>query len=226
MNPVYSYFRDIILGVWTTLLGMKVTIRHLFMPTITVQYPHQKLTYPPRARAALVNHIDACNGDLQCARACPVDIIDIQTVKAQPEDNAGNMPDGKPRRLLILKFDVDMSKCVFCGLCVDVCPTGSLHWETPHEPVGFSREQTMRRWSKYSLEDRKRLLERDAALKAAKAEAAAKAATAKSLKDPSGPAPAPKAKVEFDPPPKTDSEGTPPPEKAKKESKPNGQEGE
>jgi formate hydrogenlyase subunit 6/NADH:ubiquinone oxidoreductase subunit I len=171
MTPIHRYFRDLYLGVWTTLVGMKVTFRHLFMPTITVQYPHQTLKYPERARAALVNNIDICNGCAQCARACPVDIIHIQTVKALKEEDLGLLPDGKPKRLHVVRFDVDMSKCVFCGLCVDACPTGAIHWESPHQPVFFSRSEAWKRWSKYSAEDRKRLLERDAAAKAAKAAA-------------------------------------------------------
>ncbi len=77
MTPIHSYFRDIYLGVWTTLVGMKVTLRHVFMPTITVQYPHQTLTYPPRSRTRLVNTVEICNGCAQCARACPVDIINV-----------------------------------------------------------------------------------------------------------------------------------------------------
>jgi NADH-quinone oxidoreductase subunit I len=112
MNPIYRYFRDIYLGVVTTLLGMQVTFRHIFMPTITVQYPKEKLTYPPRARTLLAVDIDSCNGCLQCVRACPVEIIHVETAKALEEDNLPPMPDGKPRKLHVLLFDVEMAKCV------------------------------------------------------------------------------------------------------------------
>jgi formate hydrogenlyase subunit 6/NADH:ubiquinone oxidoreductase subunit I len=168
------------------MVGMKVTFRHLFMPTITVQYPHETLKYPERARAALVNNIDICNGCSQCARACPVNIIHVETVKALKEEDLGLLPDGKPKRLHVVRFDVDMSKCVFCGLCVEACPTGAIHWESPHQPVFFSRSEAWRRWSKYSAEDRKRLLERDAAAKAA-AKAAAPAAPAAHAAAPAAP---------------------------------------
>jgi NADH-quinone oxidoreductase subunit I len=179
MNPIHRYFRDIWLGVTTTLVGMNVTWRHFFMPTITVQYPHQKLTYPPRARAALVNTVSICNGCQQCARACPVNIIAIKTVKALPEEDLGETPDGKKRRLHIVQFDVDMSKCVFCGFCVDACPTEAIHWESPHQQVEFQRKLLVRDWARMNPEDKKRLLERDAAAKAAKAAAPAHAEGAK-----------------------------------------------
>lgn len=178
MSPIYRYFRDIYLGVTTVSIGMWVTLRHLFMPTVTVQYPHQKLSYPPRARTMLVNNIDICNGDQQCVRACPVDIIHMQVVKVAKDEDLGLLPDGKPKRLHVLKFDVEMAKCIFCGLCVEVCPTGAIHWEHPHEEVTYSREQTVCHWSKYSPEEVKRLLERDAAMKAEAAKAAAQKAVA------------------------------------------------
>lgn len=173
MNPLHRYFRDLWLGVTTTLVGMNVTWKHLFMPTITVQYPHQKLTYPPRARAALVNTIDLCNGCQQCARACPVNIIKVVTAKALPEEDLGTFPDGKKRRLYLLDFTVDMSKCVFCGLCVDACPTEAIHWESPHQTVEFQRKLLIREWVHMNPEDKQRLLEREKAAKAAKAAAPA-----------------------------------------------------
>lgn len=192
MNPIFRYFRDIYLGVWTTLVGMSVTLKHLFKPAVTVQYPHQKLPLPPRARTMLVNDIDACNGCQQCARACPVEIIHVETVKALPDEDLGMMPDGKPRKLHVVRFDVEMSKCVFCGLCVEVCPTGAIHWQQPHEKVSYDRAGTIRRWSKYTDAERIRLLQRDAAQKAAKAAAAAQAAAAKAANP--DPAPANPAK--------------------------------
>lgn len=159
------------------------------MPTITVQYPREKLIYPPRARTELRNAIESCNGCLQCARACPVEIIHIETAKAQDEDNAGNMPDGKPRKLLVLTFDVEMSKCVHCGLCVEVCPTESMHWNNEHEHVTFTREELMRHWATYPPEEVRRLQERDEILKAEKAKQAAEAAAKKAA---AGDQPAPK----------------------------------
>ncbi|MFH1861804.1 MAG: 4Fe-4S binding protein [bacterium] len=215
MNPIYRYFRDIYLGVWTTLLGMKVTGAHLFKRAVTVQYPHQKLTYPPRARTMLVNNIDICNGCLQCARACPVNIIAVEIVKAAKDEDLGMMPDGKPRRLHVVRFDVDMSKCVFCGLCVEACPTDAIHWEQPHEEVCYQRTKMMRRWSKYSDEERQKLLERDAAEKAAKAAAAAatpqvthaKPAPASAKPEPSESAPAVEKKAEPQPKTEDDKEG-------------------
>jgi NADH-quinone oxidoreductase subunit I len=192
MNPIHKYFHDIWLGVTTTLVGMNITFKHFFMPTITVQYPHQKLTYPPRARAALVNTIDLCNGCQQCARACPVNIIKVVTAKALPEEDLGEFPDGKKRRLYLLDFTVDMSKCVYCGFCVDACPTEAIHWEAPHQAVGFSRDQLRRDWARMNPEDKKRLLEREAAAKAAKAAAPAHGEGASAKPAPPKPATTPK----------------------------------
>ena len=179
MSSIYRYFRDVYLGVVTVSIGMWVTFQHFFVRAVTVQYPHQKLTYPPRARTLLAVTFDTCNGCQQCTRACPVEIIHIETVKALPDEDLGTLPDGKPKKLHVVLFDVEMSKCVHCGLCTEVCPTGSIHWENIHEEVGVTRGELMRHWSTYSAEERERLLERDAKLKAEKEAKMAAAAAAK-----------------------------------------------
>ena len=48
-----QYFKDIFLSIWTVLIGMKVTFRHLFTPAVTIQYPDVKLKLPERARNRL-----------------------------------------------------------------------------------------------------------------------------------------------------------------------------
>ncbi|MBI2951871.1 NADH-quinone oxidoreductase subunit I, partial [bacterium] len=44
-----EYFRNIWEGVWTVLVGMKITLRHLFVPSITLQYPLVKWEMPERS---------------------------------------------------------------------------------------------------------------------------------------------------------------------------------
>jgi NADH-quinone oxidoreductase subunit I len=179
MTPIPRYFRDLWLGVTTTLVGMSVTWRHLFKPAVTVQYPYAQLHYPQRARAALVNAIELCNCCQQCARACPVNIITVKTVKALPDEDLGEFPDGKKRRLHILDFTVDMTKCVYCGFCVDACPTEAIHWQAPHQNSVYSRAALFMQWSKMAPEEKQRLLAREAAAKAAKPAAPAHGETPK-----------------------------------------------
>ena len=175
-----AYFRDVWVGVTTILAGMWVTFRHLFEPNITIQYPRVKKEMFPNTRAALVNHTDICSCCQSCAKICPVNIITIQGARAEPDEDLGLLPDGKPKKLHVVQFDIDLSRCVWCGLCVDECKeqTGSLRWEAPQDPSVFTRAEMMRYFSTYSLEERTRLVKRDEERKAAAAaerEAKAKA---------------------------------------------------
>jgi hypothetical protein len=56
---------------------------------------------------------------------------------------------------------------------VEACPTGAIHWESPHQEVAFQRMQMIRDWARMNPEDKVRLLAREAAAKAAKAAAPA-----------------------------------------------------
>ncbi|MGB9773902.1 MAG: NuoI/complex I 23 kDa subunit family protein [Bacteroidota bacterium] len=118
-----QYFKNIFLGVWTILVGMKVTLRHLFIPAVTIQYPDERRPIPERSRNRLYVNIDDCIGCEQCANACPVDCITIETVKALPGEDLGTTSTGHKKRLWVTRFDIDIAKCCFCGLCVPPCPT-------------------------------------------------------------------------------------------------------
>jgi NADH-quinone oxidoreductase subunit I len=56
-----------------------------------------------------------------CAKVCPVDCIDIESIKST--EAIGKTSDGTTKRLYAAKFDIDMGKCMYCGLCTVVCPT-------------------------------------------------------------------------------------------------------
>src|SRR5574341_1978810 len=110
-TAVKEYFWDIFKGVWTVLVGMKVTFLHLFTPAVTIQYPDVKLKLPERARNRLYVNIDDCIGCDQCSMACPVDCITIETIKSTPDQDLGTTSTGNKKRLHVPKFDIDIAKC-------------------------------------------------------------------------------------------------------------------
>jgi len=87
----------------------------------TIQYPHQKLSVPELGRYQLDVEMDDCIVCDLCAKICPVDCIEIESIKAT--EAIGKTSDGTTKRLYAAKFDIDMAKCMYCGLCTVVCPT-------------------------------------------------------------------------------------------------------
>lgn len=163
-----SYFRDIWQGVSTVLIGMKITFGHLFKPTITIQYPHEILPMNERTRARLVNTSETCAVCYKCERVCPINIFTIKGVRADKDEDLGILPDGKPKKMHLLQFDIDFSKCVYCGLCTDVCDTRSLHWEAPQEVCTFTRDEMYLKFATIPEEQKIFLLKKEAEKKAAR----------------------------------------------------------
>ncbi len=174
-----KYFKDLWLGITSVLAGMQVTFGHLFRKNITIQYPKQKHPMFPRTRADLFNTIEECGACLKCTRICPVGIITVKSVKAGPDEDLGMLPDGNPKKMHVVQFDIDFSKCVYCGLCVDVCDTKSLHWRQPQKESTFSRNELFFDFVKIPHEERQAMIAKDDERKAAAAEARKAKAAAK-----------------------------------------------
>ena len=66
-----------------------------------------------------------------CARSCPDWCIYIEGHKQlAPPRRAG----GKPRKVNHLdRFDIDYALCMYCGICVEVCPFDALFWSPEYE---------------------------------------------------------------------------------------------
>jgi len=134
------YFRNIWDGIVTVLIGMKVTWRHLFLRSVTIQYPDVKLKLTERARNRLYVNMDDCIGCDQCAVACPVDCITIETIKSTPDVDLGLTSVGTKKRLYVPKFDIDIAKCCYCGLCVYPCPTECIKMTDVYEFSEYERQ--------------------------------------------------------------------------------------
>jgi formate hydrogenlyase subunit 6/NADH:ubiquinone oxidoreductase subunit I len=121
-----GYIKDISDGLLTAAKGMRITLAHLRERPNTVQWPHDPATTKPLTRGQLHNDIEDCGGCMKCSQACPVDCITIETVKSIKSVNLGSSSNGQKKTMHMARFDIDMAKCCYCGLCADVCGTGSL----------------------------------------------------------------------------------------------------
>lgn len=139
-GSVKKYFRNIADAVTTVLDGMAVTASHLVREPATIQYPDRTAlpiqdTLPFRYRGILEVDLEICTGCLACERACPIDCIRIEAVK-----------DKETKALVISRFDIDILKCMYCGLCSEPCPTGAIHHTPEFEGADFSLESMVRRF--------------------------------------------------------------------------------
>lgn len=184
MSAVRSYFHNIWLALSSIAIGMRVTFRHLFTPAVTVQYPDVRLKLPERARNRLYVNIDDCIGCDQCSMACPVDCITIETIKATPDQDLGMTSTGQKKRLHVPRFDIDIAKCCYCGLCVYPCPTECIVMTDVYEFSEFDRHNLIYNFSRMTQQEIQEAKEK---LQKAEAEAAAKKAAAAAAK----PSPAP-----------------------------------
>lgn len=176
-----KYFKNIYDAFSSIFIGMSITFRHFFKKSVTIQYPEQRLQLPERERNRIFVNIDDCIGCDQCAKACPVSCIDIETIKAVPGDIVGKTgvtSQGKKKVLHISKFTIDFAKCCFCGLCVYPCPTNCIYMTNVFEYSEYKRENLIYNFSTMTPQEAEALRQKLAefqAEQARKKEEAAKA---------------------------------------------------
>ena len=101
------------------LKGMSITLRYMFRPKITIQFPEEKTPISPRFRGEHVlrrypNGEERCIACKLCEAVCPAQAI---TIEAEPRG------DGSRRTV---RYDIDMVKCIYCGLCEESCPVDAI----------------------------------------------------------------------------------------------------
>lgn len=124
------YLPEILKAMWYTL-------KQIFQPKFTMQYPEEKFDPPAifRGRPVLVedNGQERCVACGLCARACPPLAISMQASE--------NSEDPKERYPTF--FEINMLRCIYCGYCEEVCPEEAIVMSKDYDIVFESREEAI-----------------------------------------------------------------------------------
>ncbi|MGW8351274.1 NuoI/complex I 23 kDa subunit family protein [Streptomyces wedmorensis] len=111
--------------------GLAVTLRTMTRKTVTAQYPEVQPELPPRTRGVIGLFEENCTVCMLCARECPDWCIYIDSHK---ETVPAAVPGGRERSRNVLdRFAIDFSLCMYCGICIEVCPFDALFWSPEFE---------------------------------------------------------------------------------------------
>ncbi|WP_249346779.1 4Fe-4S binding protein [Microbispora sp. H11081] len=91
----------------------------------TRQHPEVQPDLPARSRGVIALVEENCTVCMLCARECPDWCVYIDSHKETLPAPEG----GRPRARNVLdRFAIDFSLCMYCGICIEVCPFDALFW--------------------------------------------------------------------------------------------------
>ena len=118
------------------LKGLAVTIKHLGKRPSTQMYPVERPDLAPRTRGVIALMDENCTVCMLCSRECPDWCIYIDSHK---ETVPAATEGGRSRTRNVLdRFAIDFSLCMYCGICVEVCPFDALWWSPEFEYSEYS----------------------------------------------------------------------------------------
>ncbi len=123
-----KYLKAFFAGILSLYKGMAVTLRSIFAPAVTLQYPTQKQPMKTRFRGMVDLIPPDCVICYQCIKICPTAALDL----------AHQQLPAPEKKKEITKFTFDAELCCFCGLCEEICPTDAIYLNKMYEVATYT----------------------------------------------------------------------------------------
>lgn len=116
---------EILSGAAAIAKGMGITLKEMMNPVITEDYPDAPPKFQERYRGKHElqrdeNGLEKCVACFLCSAACPANCIYIEAADNTEQERIS----GGERYAKV--YNIDYSRCIFCGYCVEACPTDAI----------------------------------------------------------------------------------------------------
>lgn len=125
--------------IFAYLKGLWIVLKYSFKRPVTIRYPEEKRTLPPRSRGRHYltkwnDGAERCVGCELCAIVCPSQAIYVKPAENTPEDMHSH------GERYASDFQINMLRCIFCGYCEEACPTGAIVLGNDFDLVSDNRQ--------------------------------------------------------------------------------------
>lgn len=116
--------------------GLKTTLRAFLSRPVTILWPYEKVEIADRGQGLIrlrMTQLDPpvykCTGCGICEKNCPQHCITVVKMESEKQPQT---------------YTVNYGLCMFCRICIDVCPFNALQQTQEHEFIGESRQDFIR----------------------------------------------------------------------------------